>query len=116
MISVLLIDDDTALLELTRNYLSRNGTVSVDTAQSGEDALLKIGKRSYDAVVSDYLMPDMDGIRLLKTLRSSDNRVPFIMFTGKSQEQVVIEALNNGADFFLQKGGTRKPGLQSSKI
>jgi PAS domain S-box-containing protein len=108
MISVLLIEDDNDLLSLTRDYLARDGTVLVDTAQSGEEALLKIGKRSYDAVVSDYLMADMDGIGLLKTLRSSDNRVPFIMFTGKSQEQVVIEALNNGADFFLQKGGDPK--------
>lgn len=108
MISVLLIEDDSALLELTRDYLTRNGTIFVDTAQSGKDALSKLGKRSYDAVVSDYLMADMDGIRLLKTLRSSDNRVPFIMFTGKSREQVVIEALNNGADFFLQKGGDPK--------
>ena len=108
MISVLLIEDDSALLELTRDYLARNGSVIVDTAQSGEDALTKIGRRSYDAIVSDYMMPDMDGISLLKTLRSSDNRVPFIMFTGKSREQVVIEALNNGADFFLQKGGDPK--------
>jgi PAS domain S-box-containing protein len=108
MISVLLIEDDEALLELTRDYLGRNGTVIVDTAQSGGAALTKMKKRSYDAVVSDYLMPDMDGIALLKMLRSSDNRVPFIMFTGKSREQVVIEALNNGADFFLQKGGDPK--------
>ncbi len=96
------------LSRLTRNYLERNKVVSADTAMSGEDALAKIDKRSYDAVVSDYLMPDMDGITLLKKLRSSGNRVPFIIFTGKSQEQVVIEALNNGADFFLQKGGDPK--------
>ena len=108
MISVLLIEDDAALLGLTRDYLERNRAVSADTAMSGEDALVKIGKRSYDAVISDYLMPDMDGITLLKRLRSAGNRVPFIIFTGKSQEQVVIEALNNGADFFLQKGGDPK--------
>ena len=108
MISVLLIEDDAALIDLTRNYLERNKVVSADTAMSGVDALAKIDKRSYDAVVSDYLMPDMDGITLLKKLRSLGNRVPFIIFTGKSQEQVVIEALNNGADFFLQKGGDPK--------
>ncbi|HVP95482.1 MAG TPA: response regulator [Methanoregulaceae archaeon] len=108
MISILLIEDDAALLELTRDYLGRSGTVTADTAQSAEDALIKIGRRSYDAVISDYLLPDMDGITLLKRLRASDNYVPFIIFTGRSREQVVIEALNNGADFFLQKGGDPK--------
>jgi PAS domain S-box-containing protein len=107
MISVLLIDDDEALLDLTRDYLGRKGIV-VDSVESAGAALAKMKKRSYDAVVSDYLMPDMDGIALLKMLRSSGNRVPFIIFTGRSQEQVVIEALNNGADFFLQKGGDPK--------
>ena len=53
-----------------------------------------------DVIVSDYQLPDMDGITLLKTLRNTGSRIPFIVFTGRSREQVVIEALNNGADFF----------------
>ncbi len=47
----------------------------------------------------------MDGIEFLKQIRSSGNSIPFIIFTGRGREEVVIEAINSGADFYLQKGG-----------
>jgi signal transduction histidine kinase len=53
-------------------------------------------------------MPEMDGITLLKQIRARTRDLPFILFTGKGREEVVIEALNNGADFYLQKGGDPK--------
>jgi DNA-binding response OmpR family regulator len=59
----------------------------------------------YDVIVADYLMPEMDGIEFLKGLRASGCTIPFIIFTGKGREDVAIEALNSGADFYLQKGG-----------
>jgi PAS domain S-box-containing protein len=105
MISVLLIEDDQNLLGMTRDYLARKGTILVHTAVSAGEALRMLGTRNYDVIVSDYQMPDMDGIELLKHLRASGNDIPFIIFTGRSREQVVIAALNNGADFYLQKGG-----------
>src|SRR5512137_150693 len=49
-------------------------------------------------------MPEMDGISLLHQIRSTAD-TPFILFTGKGREAIVIEAINNGADFYLQKGG-----------
>ena len=54
-------------------------------------------------------MPEMDGIEFLKKVRNSGNKVPFILFTGRGHEEVVIQALNEGADFYLQKGGDPKP-------
>jgi PAS domain S-box-containing protein len=53
-------------------------------------------------------MSDMDGIAFLKKLKASGNLTPFIIFTGRGREEVVIEALNNGADFYIQKGGDIK--------
>ena len=50
-------------------------------------------------------MPDMDGITFLRYVRSHHEYLPFILFTGRGREEVVIEALNNGADFYIQKGG-----------
>ncbi|MEI7433195.1 MAG: response regulator [Methanomicrobiales archaeon] len=108
MISVLLIEDDSNLLAITRDYLGKKGTISVHTAVSAVEAIQLLRTRNYDAIVSDYQMPDMDGIELLKFLRASGNEIPFIIFTGRSREQVVIEALNNGADFYLQKGDEPK--------
>ena len=53
-------------------------------------------------------MPVMDGISLLKSIRQRDGDIPFILFTGRGREEVVIDALNNGADFYIQKGGDIK--------
>jgi PAS domain S-box-containing protein len=59
-------------------------------------------------------MPEMDGIELLKVVRSRMGKIPFILFTGRGREEVVIEALNNGADFYLQKGGN--PSAQFAEL
>ncbi|MDD1719450.1 MAG: PAS domain S-box protein, partial [Methanoregulaceae archaeon] len=60
------------------------------------------------AIISDYSMPGMDGIELLKSVRARYGDVPFILFTGRGREEVVIAAINNGADFYIQKGGDPK--------
>lgn len=103
--SVLYVDDEPCLLELTKAYLEIGGEFRVTTSSKPAEVPGLIGAGSFDAVVSDYLMPRMDGITLLKKIRASGNSIPFIIFTGRGREDVVIEALNNGADFYLQKGG-----------
>lgn len=105
MISVLYVDDEPALLDVSKQYLERSGEFTVDTLDSASEALGTLSRTTYDAIVSDYQMPVMDGIMFLKKLRSSGNTTPFIIFTGKGREEVAIEALNCGADFYLQKGG-----------
>ena len=109
MISVLYVDDEPALLEIGTHFLERSGQFRVDTVTSAPEALQKIKSMSYDAIVSDYQMPGMDGIALLKEIRAEFPDLPFIIFTGKGREDVVIEAFDNGADFYLQKGGTPTP-------
>jgi PAS domain S-box-containing protein len=105
MISVLYVDDELVLLDICKVFLERSGELSVEVASSASRALDLIAKQKFDAVVSDYLMPGMDGIVFLKEVRSHSPGLPFILFTGKGREEVVIEAINNGADFYLQKGG-----------
>jgi PAS domain S-box-containing protein len=108
MFSILYVDDEPMLLELARLFLEKSGDFRVDTVTSATEALDILAKTSYDCIISDYQMPVMDGIVFLKTFRSKGNVAPFIIFTGKGREEVVIEALNNGADFYLQKGGDPK--------
>jgi PAS domain S-box-containing protein len=108
MIRLLLVDDEPLLLDLTRAYLEQSGDIMADTAGSAKEALDALRTASYDAVVSDYQMPGTDGITLLKEVRKTSGDLPFIIFTGRSREDVVIEALNNGVDFYLQKGGDPK--------
>ena len=104
-IHVLVVDDEVSLCTLTRHFLEISGEMEVETACSVKDAMAMLTAKRYDAIVSDYQMPGQDGIQFLKSLRSSGIRTPFILFTGKGREEVVIEALNNGADAYLQKGG-----------
>ncbi len=106
--SVLYVDDEPALLEVGKLFLEEIGQFSVDVTTSAPDALTLLNSKMYDAIISDYQMPEMDGIEFLKQVRRSGNTIPFILFTGRGREEVVIQALNEGADFYLQKGGEQK--------
>ena len=105
---ILYVDDEPAMLSVTEEYLKRRSNFQVDTADSAGMALEKMKETIYDAIVSDYQMPGMDGIGFLKYIREHYGTIPFILFTGKGREEVVIQALENGADFYLQKGGDPK--------
>jgi PAS domain S-box-containing protein len=109
-ISVLYVDDEPALRDLARIYLERSGSLSVTTIDSAKKALEELKIHSFDAIISDYQMPEMDGIEFLKIIRAQSDGIPFILFTGKGREEVVVDALNSGADSYLQKGG--KPVAQ----
>jgi PAS domain S-box-containing protein len=107
MFSVLYVDDEKTLLDIGKIFLELSGECSVDVALSARQGIEQISKKTYDAIVSDYQMPEMDGIEFLKKIRATST-IPFILFTGKGREEVVIEAINSGVDFYLQKGGDPK--------
>jgi PAS domain S-box-containing protein len=105
MYHVLYVDDEPSLLELGKIFLEQSGEFAVDTALSGPAGFALLGSGKYDAIISDFQMPEMDGIGFLKKVRASKSTIPFIIFTGRGREEIVIQALNEGADFYLQKGG-----------
>jgi PAS domain S-box-containing protein len=107
-IHVLYVDDESNLLDITKTYLERTKEFTVTTAPSASVALDLLKSNGIQAIVSDYQMPEMDGIEFLKTVRATDKHIPFIVFTGKGREEIAIEAFENGADFYLQKGGEPK--------
>jgi|SRR5208337_2455439 len=104
-ISVLYVDDEPALLDLGKLFLESMGDFSITTISSASPALDYLSSKKFDLILSDYQMPGMDGIGLLKEVRSRFGDIPFILFTGRGREEVVVQAINNGADFYLQKGG-----------
>ena len=104
MIRVLYVDDEDILLDIGKAFLEKSGDLQVDTFTSVQAAKKALAQMKYDAIISDYQMPEKDGIQFLKELRENKETTPFILFTGKGREEVVIEALNNGADFYIQKG------------
>lgn len=105
MISVLYVDDEPMLLDICRLFLQRSGDMQVTTSTSALEGLKILNSGSFDAIISDYQMPGMDGIEFLKAVRRDNTTIPFIIFTGRGREEVVIEALKEGADLYLQKGG-----------
>lgn len=104
MPSVLYVDDEPELLTLCRLSLEKDGKFTVDTAGSAAEGLRKLREGRYDVIISDYLMPESDGVDFLRQVRGEFGDIPFIIFTGKGREEVVIEAINLGVTFYLQKG------------
>ena len=105
VIRILLIDDEEAHLEIAKVFLEQEQGFKVDTSLSAQEALDRLKRERFDVIISDYQMPGMNGIELLKTLKSAGDTTPYILFTGRGREDVAIDALNNGASFYLQKGG-----------
>lgn len=104
-LTLLVIDDEEYVLSATKDYLQSNYSCRIDTAGSALDALALLTKREYDAIISDYDMEEMDGIELLKNIRQKGDGTPYIIFTGKGREEVVVEAYQYGADGYVLKGG-----------
>jgi PAS domain S-box-containing protein len=105
LIHVLHVDDEGDFLEGAKLALEMVGAFHVDTASSVEEANEKLKKNAYDAIICDYMMPRKDALQFVKELRDNGNRIPFIIFTGKSREDVAIEALNLGVDRYFSKIG-----------
>jgi PAS domain S-box-containing protein len=109
LIDVLCVDDDTGFLGLEKTLLERRPGQTVDTATSVREAMEKLRLKRYDAVVSDYRMPVEDGLEFLKELRMSGDDIPFILFTGKGENRTAIQALWEGATFYVEKGAETMP-------
>lgn len=103
MISILLVDDEVQFLEVTRMFLEKGRGIRVTTATSGSQALEILEHQRFDAIISDYAMPGMNGIEFMKQVKAMGDDTPFVIFTGKGREDVVIDALNFGADLYLEK-------------
>jgi DNA-binding NtrC family response regulator len=116
MLSVLIIDDEEVVLSVTRVFLERFGDMTVSTTKSAKESLSLLNTQTFDAIIVDYDMPDINGIEFLKILRSKGDTTPVILFTGVGREYAAIEALNNGANFFLKKGEDVQPDRKSTRL
>ncbi|PKL60201.1 MAG: hypothetical protein CVV33_03890 [Methanomicrobiales archaeon HGW-Methanomicrobiales-4] len=103
MTKVLLVDDEPVLLDLERQILEKKFGFSIEMVESGEEALKRLRTSHFDAIISDYSMPGMDGLSLLRKIREEDKQIPFVLFTVREREEIAIEALNSGANFYVQK-------------
>ena len=114
MIRTIYIDDEPLLLELAKDFIEDGVEFTMDTTTSVDEAINRVMDGDYDAVICDYQMPAMNGVEFLKALRSKGDVTPFVLFTGRGREEVAIEALNSGVDFYLKKGG--EPSSQFAEL
>jgi PAS domain S-box-containing protein len=105
MIRVLFVDGEEAQLALGKRCLEKSGEFTIDTTRSAAEAFKPENLLRYDAIVSGDHMPGPGSIEFLQQIRGSGNTIPFILFTGRGQEEKVIQALNEGADFCVPKEG-----------
>jgi EAL domain-containing protein (putative c-di-GMP-specific phosphodiesterase class I) len=99
---VLVVDDDPAVARSTARILSRFG-YAVTIATNGREAIELAAATSFDAIVSDICMPDVDGRELLRTIRARDLDVPFVFLTGSPDLASAMEAIEYGAFRYLLK-------------
>jgi PAS domain S-box-containing protein len=109
VIHILAVDDEQNVCILTREFLSLKGEIDVTTVNTVDEAWKALSQNKYDAIVSDYYMPGENGIQFLKALRAAGDMTPFVLLTCREREEVVIEALNLGADAYIHKGGKPVP-------
>lgn len=103
MNTILVVEDDFDIRELERYTLASNG-YAVLTAEHGKQALQILGSEAVDLIILDIMMPVMDGLTLIKTLRFSLNETtPIIVVSAKGEESDIITALELGADDYLTK-------------
>ena len=99
---VMVVDDEENIRDVLSSYLNSLG-YDVVAAHDGEDALSKFKRGGFDLIVSDLLMPSVDGLELLKKIREQDKEVIFLMITGYPSIETAVEAIKKGAYDYITK-------------
>ena len=101
---ILVVDDEESIVRIIKVNLERVG-YTVDTAHNGTSALILLLKNQYDLVISDVMMPEMDGMELLEHIRQSPqmSELPVILLTAKSTDKDVTHGYAKGTDLYITK-------------
>ena len=99
---ILVVEDERAMREIIRDYLIAHG-LECDLARDGQEALEYLEAGNYDALILDLMMPKMDGLTVLRTLREQGNPIPVLILTAKSEVDDKVLGLDTGANDYLTK-------------
>lgn len=102
---ILLVDDSPTMRRILANNLKHLGYEDIVEAENGQDALTKLRGDQYGFVITDWNMPEMDGLTFVKTMRgeSEYTEIPILMVTTRSQQEDVIEAMKAGVNNYIVK-------------
>jgi two-component system chemotaxis response regulator CheY len=102
---VLVVDDQLTMREVTRLALQEMGVRQIIDAENGDDAFKKATTQPLDMIISDYNMPGMDGLGLLRAVRGHPavRKLPFILVTGRGDNALVVSAAQAGVNNYIVK-------------
>jgi DNA-binding NtrC family response regulator len=99
---LLAVDDDGAIRELLKEFFQGLG-YEIALAANGSEALSIIRQQDFDCIISDHVMPDMNGLELLERLREQNKKIPFLMITGYPAIETAVEVMKRGAYDYITK-------------
>ena len=103
----LVVDDFSTMRRIVRNLLKELGYTNVDEAEDGVQALQKLRSDQFDFVVSDWNMPNMDGLQMLQSIRGDANpvisKMPVLMVTAEAKKENIVAAAQAGANGYVVK-------------
>lgn len=102
---ILVVDDFSTMRRIVKNILRQLGFVNIIEADDGSTALEILQREKIEFVVSDWNMPKMTGLELLKVIRADDalKHIPFLMVTAEAQQENIIEAVKSGVSNYIVK-------------
>ncbi len=105
VLKVLVVDDQNSVRQMTRMTLEQIGVRNIHEAENGREAMDTASLQPLDLIISDYNMPEMDGLGLLRAVRGHPvvRKVPFILLTGRGDKELVVKAAQAGVNNYLIK-------------
>lgn len=102
-LKILVVDDESNICDFLKRGLTQVGNYSVDIATNGQQAIEKVEKDVFDMVLTDLMMPEMDGMTLIKLIKGIRPEIPIIMMTAYGSIETAVEAMKLGANDYITK-------------
>ena len=104
-IRILVVDDMSTMRRIIKTILNQLGYTNIEEAENGKQALAKLKKEKFDFVITDWNMPEMDGLSLVKAIRNDEELkgLPVLMVTAEAKKENVMEALKAGVNNYIVK-------------
>ncbi len=107
---VLVVDDFSTMRKIIKGIMRKLGFTNLEEAEDGTTALPKLKADKYDFVISDWNMPNMNGLEFLKAIRSDEDlkELPFLMVTAEAKKENILDAIKSGANNYIVKPFTEE--------
>ena len=100
---VMLVEDDSGMRQVLSRLLQTSGFASVTEVGDGQEALTALTSTKVDLIITDCIMPRMDGVALVTALRARGDQTPVIMLSGQDDPHVVVKAIRAGVNNYIPK-------------